>query len=130
MPVTVTAMFVPSACAILSRSHCRIFQDGARRARLPTVSCFRHIPVGVSLRWSRPSQRRTSTAAANRCRDWPACLARRLLSQNPMHGVRPERIHVLHVTYDGLPEPLGRSQVVSYLLELARGGADVSGVWV
>ncbi len=43
-----------------------------------------------------------------------------------MRGVRPERIHVLYVTYDGLLEPLGRSQVVSYLLESPRGDLDIS----
>lgn len=53
-------------------------------------------------------------------------MARRLLAENAMHGVRPERIHLLYVTYDGLLEPLGRSQVVSYLLESARGDLDVS----
>jgi glycosyltransferase involved in cell wall biosynthesis len=43
-----------------------------------------------------------------------------------MRSVRTERIHLLYVTYDGLMEPLGRSQVVSYILELARGDLDVS----
>ncbi len=43
-----------------------------------------------------------------------------------MSGARSERIHLLFVTYDGLLEPLGRSQVVSYLRESARGDLDVS----
>jgi len=43
-----------------------------------------------------------------------------------MRGVRPERIHLIYVTYDGLLEPLGRSQVVSYLLESPRGDLDIS----
>jgi glycosyltransferase involved in cell wall biosynthesis len=43
-----------------------------------------------------------------------------------MRGVRPERIHLLYVTYDGLLEPLGRSQVVSYLEEAARGDLPIS----
>lgn len=43
-----------------------------------------------------------------------------------MRGVRPERIHVLYVTYDGLLEPIGRSQVVSYLLESPREDLDIS----
>ncbi len=42
-----------------------------------------------------------------------------------MSAVRPERIHVLYVTYDGLLAPLGRAQV-SWLLEAARGDVDVS----
>ena len=43
-----------------------------------------------------------------------------------MHGVRPERIHVLYVTYDGLLAPLGSSQLVSWLLEAAHGDVEVS----
>ena len=43
-----------------------------------------------------------------------------------MRGVRPERIHLIYVTYDGLLEPLGGSQVVSYLLESPRRDWDVS----
>jgi glycosyltransferase involved in cell wall biosynthesis len=43
-----------------------------------------------------------------------------------MRGVRPERIHLIYVTYGGLLEPLGRSQVVSYLLESPRGDRDIS----
>jgi glycosyltransferase involved in cell wall biosynthesis len=53
-------------------------------------------------------------------------MARGLLGEDAMRGVRPERIHVLYLTYDGLLEPLGRSQVVSYLLELPRGDLGVS----
>jgi glycosyltransferase involved in cell wall biosynthesis len=36
--------------------------------------------------------------------------------------LEPPAVQVLYITYDGLLEPLGRSQVLPYLLELAKAG--------
>jgi glycosyltransferase involved in cell wall biosynthesis len=54
-------------------------------------------------------------------------LARALLEVTPMSGVRSQkRLEVLYVSYDGLLEPLGQSQIVRYAEGLADEGLHLS----
>lgn len=41
------------------------------------------------------------------------------------HGISPQAVRVLYITYDGLAEPLGQSQVLAYLESLSARGVRV-----